>query len=125
MKNPRKTSLKSSLLRLLALLLSLDEEGYEVTANGFCKIALGILDEETRELTTSKAFASLPSLGSKRLKMRLHQLVRKDYVRLSYDETDEDYYLSLSEDGRALAERFPLAKKETKPATKRSIRQKA
>ena len=125
MKNPRKTSLKPSLVRLLALLLSLDEEGYEVTANGFCKIVLGILDEETRELTTSKAFASLPSLGSKRLKMRLHQLVRKGYVRLAYDETDEDYYLSLSEDGRALAERFPLVKKETKSETKRSIRQKA
>lgn len=124
MKNPRKTSLKPSLVRLLALLRTLEEEGYEVTANGFCKIALGILDQETRELVTSKAFASLPSLGSKRLKMRLHQLVRKGYVRLTYDEQDEDYYLSLSEDARALAERFPLVKKEVKSETKRSIRHK-
>lgn len=124
MKNPRKTSLKPSLLRLLALLLSLDESGYEVTMDGFCKIALGILDQETRELVSSPAFAALPSLGSKRLKMRLHQLVRKGYLRLSYEESDQDYYLILSPDARNLAARFPLSKKEPKVETKRNIRRK-
>lgn len=124
MKNPRETSLKPSLVRLLALLLSLEKEGYEVTANGFCKIVLGVLDQETCELVSSASFAALPSLGSKRLKMRLHQLVRKGYIRLSYDEADEDYYLQLSEDARLLATKFPLVKKEPKVETKRSIRRK-
>lgn len=124
MKNPREASLKPSLVRLLALLLSLENEGYEVTANGFCKIVLGVLDQETCELVSFASFAALPSLGSKRLKMRLRQLVRKGYVHLVYDEKDEDYYLQLSEDAHLLAKRFPLLRKKPKVETKRSIRRK-
>ena len=122
MPNPRETRLKPSLCRLLALLLSLEKAGYETTANGFCKIALGVLDHETCELVSSPAFASLPSLGSKRLKMRLHLLVRKGYLSLHYDEKDGDYYLELSEEARQLASGFPLSKKENPIESKRSIR---
>jgi hypothetical protein len=123
MKNPQKKSLKPSLVRLLSLLLSLEEEGYEVTAVGFCKIVLGILDEETRSLTGLAEFGYLPSLGSKRLKMRLHHLVRLGYVGLTYSEEDQDYYLTLTEEGKAIARTAPRgAKKKTIPLKKRTIR---
>jgi hypothetical protein len=123
MKNPKKVALKPSLARLVSLLSHLEQEGYEVTAEGFCKILLGVLDEETRSLTSLTEFAYLQSLGSKRIKMRLHYLVRLGYVGLDYSSEDQDYYLTLTDKGRAVADPTSIvAKSPSSRPQKRSIR---
>ena len=111
MKNPKKETLKPSLVRLVSLLSHLEVVGYEVTAEGFCKILLGVLDEETRSLTSLTEFAYLSSLGSKRIKMRLHYLVRLGYVGLDFSEEDQDYYLTLTAKGLEVAEPKSIVEK--------------
>jgi hypothetical protein len=123
MKNPNQETLKPSLVRLVSLLCSLEKDGYEVTATGFSKILLGVLDDETRDLTGRLEFGYLPSLGSKRLKMRLHYLVRQGYVAQRYSEADEDYYLYPTDKGLAVASEIALKEKAPKvPSSKHTIR---
>jgi hypothetical protein len=123
MKGPENKILKPSLRRLLSFLALLEQEGYEVTMEGFAKILIGERDEETAPLMNSAAFGALPSLGSKRLKMRCHELIRHGYLTLRYSEEDQDYYLQLNAQSRPLVQMALLSpKKVQKPLRKRTIR---
>ena len=123
MKAPQNKILKPALRRLISYLALLEEEGYETTMEGFSKILLGERDEETDPLVSSPAFGALPSLGSKRLKMRCHQLIRHGYLTLTYSEEDRDYYLHLNAKSRHLVEEaFTSKKKTAKPLRKHTIR---
>jgi hypothetical protein len=105
---------------LLSALASLQEAGVEATADGLVKILHGVADRETASLVSLPAFGYLPSLSSKKLKNRIHWLVRTGFVSLSYDEAVEDYFLALSEKG--LANVIPLTPKKKEKDEKTTIR---
>ncbi|MCH3909058.1 MAG: hypothetical protein LKF75_02670 [Bacilli bacterium] len=123
MERKEENKLKPSYRHLLASILLLKEDGYEATMEGLAKVLLGIEDEETVQLTRNLAFASRPSLNKKKIKARIHSLIRHGYVKLVYSDEDDDYYLRLSE--KALQENLDYpseAKNREKTKTKRSIR---
>jgi uncharacterized FlgJ-related protein len=84
---------------LLSAIASLAEAGVEVTADGLTKILQGRYDEETASLQANAAFGYLPSLSSKKLKNRVHWLVRSGYLALVYAAEAEDYFLALTAKG--------------------------
>ena len=102
---------------LLSAIASLAEAGVEVSADGLVKILHGVVDEETRSLVSLAAFGYLPSLSSKKLKNRIHWLVRAGFVVLSYDQGVGDYFLQLSEKGHAEVVSLTPKRKETKEKT--------
>lgn len=122
MKEASKGLIKPSLRCLLSLISLLEKEGEAATAEGWVKILRGILDEETQAVAESVCFGYLPSLSSKKLKNRFHLLVRKGYLRLVYNEEDGDYYLLLSERGRAEALPDSLRKKPRPLSSSHTIR---
>jgi hypothetical protein len=113
--------LRPALRKIVSSIASLRDEGYEASAEGLAMILRGESSGETSVLT-SPAVGQLPSLSSKKLKNRFHQLVRHGYVRLVYSEEDEDYFLALTEKGEALADPSSLKKKTIVPKAKRLIR---
>jgi hypothetical protein len=97
---------------LLSALASLEEAGVEVTADGLVKVLHGVVERETSSLVDLPAFGYLPSLSSKKLKNRIHWLVRQGFVHLSYDSKLEDYFLALTESGHANVIPLPPKKRE-------------
>lgn len=112
-------SLSIASSRLLASLDELSKEGYQATMKGFSKILRGVDDQETVVLRASDLFGSYPSLSSKRIISRLHALVRKGYLALTYSEEDEDYYLSLTPKSLAVVAKCAWRQRKDKPDLKR------
>lgn len=98
--------------KLLSALFLIKEAGYEVTAEGLSLILRGVKTEETIPFFENSVFSFLPSLSSKRIKARVHQLVRQGYLRLSYREEDEDYYLLLTDKGNAACKPSEVLRKQ-------------
>ena len=53
---------------ILGAVLTLDNEGYKVTAKGLCLVLIG--DKRIKDLAESNVFGYLPSVTSKKLKSR-------------------------------------------------------
>ncbi len=79
---------------ILGAVLTLDEEGYKVTAKGLCLILLG--DKKVSDMAESKVFGYLPSITSKQLKGRIRYLIGLDYLKLDYDPSLDVHFLTLS-----------------------------
>lgn len=108
--------------KLLSSIFVLKKMGYEVTMDGLSLILRGVRNEETAPFFESAVFAFLPSLSAKKIKGRVHQLVRQGYLRLSYSEEDQDYYLVLTESGEQAAKESEIVKKESHAPLKKNVR---
>lgn len=100
---------------ILDAVYTLKCEGYQATLEGLTHLLLG--DKEGEALSSSGAFAYLPSLSSKKIKNRVHYLLQNGFLILIYDPKNDVHFLSLSvkgEEGRKmLIKKKPAIKKET------------
>ena len=100
---------------ILDAIYTLKCEGYQATLEGLTHLLLG--DKEGEVLSSSGAFAYLPSLSSKKIKNRVHYLLQNGFLILIYDPKNDVHFLSLSvkgEEGRKmLIKKKPAIKKET------------
>jgi hypothetical protein len=113
---------RPSYRKLLSSLFLIKELGYEVTMDGLAEILQGERNEETAPFFESPVFGSLPSLSSKKIKGRIHYLVRRGYLELSYSEEEEDYYLRLNEKGLEAAKPSEVVRKKKLTPSKKNVR---
>lgn len=79
---------------ILGAVLTLDNEGYKVTAKGLCLVLIG--DKRIKDLAESNVFGYLPSVTSKKLKSRIRYLINLDYLKLDYDLSLDVHFLTLT-----------------------------
>lgn len=115
--------LSNANLNILNAVYTLSEEGVEATLDGLAMLIGGSYSEETLPYLNSAAYGYLASVSSKRIKARIHALIRRDYLFLDYDEESDTQFLLLTNKSRSLNLKM-LGKKPLKDKKRVCFRQK-
>ncbi|MCI1245658.1 MAG: hypothetical protein LKG11_06930 [Bacilli bacterium] len=107
--------------KTLSAVSLLEEKGFFGSSEGLSKIFVGLADMENRPFKDLACYGYWPSLSKKKVKGRLTQLVRKGCLRNVWVASENDYFLRLTEAGRALAATVRLRKKPLPQASARTI----
>lgn len=97
--------------KMLSAISSLETEGYEGSAEGLSKLLKGVEDFETSPFVSAPFYGFWPSFSKKKLKGRLTQLVRHGFLKTVWVKEENDYFLVLTDLGKAASLDMPLVKK--------------
>lgn len=93
----REKPLSSAQKTILRSIYTLALEGQEATIEGLSLLLVGKYVPETELYRDSKLFGYLSSISGKKIKGRIHQLIREGYVKLIYDHKLDAQFVTLSE----------------------------
>jgi len=96
---------------MLAAISCLEEAGFMGSSEGLSKVLKGVEDVETSPFKTSPFYGYWPSFSKKKLKGRLTQLVRHGFLKMVWVQEENDYFLLLTDLGKAASLGTPLVKK--------------
>jgi len=113
-----------SLRKMLAAVSYLEEAGFMGSSEGLSKVLKGVDDAETSPFKTSTCYGYWPSFSKKKLKGRLTQLVRHGFLKMVWVQEENDYFLRLTDLGKAASLGTSLVKKPSAkvPETRTIIR---
>jgi hypothetical protein len=115
------SKLNVSSIRLLSAVNEVVLEGYLASNDGLVHILLGDKIEETKPLINLPCFGFYRSLSSKKIKNRLHLLVRKGYLGLKYMEDSNDYFYIVLDKGKPFIDDTLFASKKALQSSKPTI----
>jgi len=96
---------------MLAAISSLERKGFMGSAEGLSKMLKGVGDADTSPFASASCFGYWPSFSKKKLKGRLTQLVRHGFLKMVWVKEENDYFLLLTDSGKAASLGTSLVKK--------------
>lgn len=103
--------LKPSDKKILKGIMHLADIGLEPTAVGISSYLSGDMQVENEFLKDDAGFGCL-SCTSKKIKNKINIMIRYGYIKLNYDESLDEVFLSVSDKGATEAEGVVLKKNE-------------
>ena len=102
--------LNPSHLKILNAIAAVNEKKKALSHDGIVKILHGIKDEETIPFQNEKVFSTLISSSPKRISAMEKNLIRRNFVKLFYNEKLNDYFYLITPLGRNALENKSLRK---------------
>lgn len=103
--------ISNAYISVLRAIYTLDREGYILTSDGLAYLLVG--DYRLEDLKNSAAYSYFSSISTRKIKNRIHYLIRYGYLKLEFKKDCNLHFLLLTEKALSL-ELKPLIKRDVK-----------